>query len=257
MTDKVLCIMTYAFISDLHSNVEAVEAVLSAVPLGTPVYCLGDVVGYGADPNGVCEILRKRDIKTVKGNHDAAAVGEVDFTNWNPLAVQSAVWTKHQLTAENAEWLKALPYSLEVNDQKGGFTVVHASPNEPSQWEYVLNLKKAECAFEHFKTQICFIGHSHYPHSFELRGGKVTDEIRSTKRSENTMKIKSGSQYIINTGSVGQPRDANNKASFVLYDSTNQTIQWRRSIYDIERAAGKILAVDLPRGNAERLSIGR
>lgn len=249
--------MIYAFISDLHSNVEAVEAVLSTIPPGTPVYCLGDVVGYGADPNGVCDILRKRDIKTVKGNHDAAAVGEVDFANWNPMAAQSAVWTKNQLNDENSKWLRSLPYFFEINDHKGGFTVVHASPNEPSQWEYVLSPKKAECAFEHFKTRICFIGHSHHPHSFELRGGMIIDEIRSTKRSENTMSIKAGSQYIINVGSVGQPRDANKKASFVLYDSSNQTIQWRRSIYDIERAAGKIFATSLPRSNAERLSIGR
>lgn len=237
-------------ISDIHGNYHALTAVLDVIDnlKVEKVICLGDVVGYGAMPNECINLLRDRDIPTLAGNHDHAAVGMTDTTYFNDIAKRAIQWTKDCITEENAAWLKERPYVIEISPH---FYFVHASPREPKAWNYVLTFSEAREAFEEFDQDFCFIGHSHQPVVVEKNGDDLTcpEDFASTP-------IKAGCRYLINVGSVGQPRDHNPAGCFVHVDLDSPLIRFTRVDYEIEAAKDAIMREDLPWELADRLSYG-
>ncbi len=232
--------MKIAIISDIHANVEALTAVLAAIER-TPVdsiVCLGDVVGYGSNPNECIAIVRERCAFTLLGNHDAAAIRTKELNDFTPRARAAIEWTALQLMAESSVFLQSLPYT---HAQQNCF-FVHASPHVPNQWNYVFQQHEANEALASFQEPICFIGHTHVPAIFSVDGRE-----RSVTR---------GKRLLVNVGSVGQPRDGNPKASFAFFDTETWEYRLTRVVYDIETAAKKIRAAGLPRELADRLFIG-
>ncbi len=240
--------MRLAILSDIHGNLEALEAVLADVD-GRGVddtVCLGDFVGYGASPNECVETLRARISGAVLGNHDAAAIGRLSLGDFNSDAATAARWTENALSAETRTWLEALPYTIE----RDAALLVHASPLEPQAWHYVLSPMDAAEEFEAFAHSICFIGHSHFPGAFERDG----EEMRYSRLAEVTMRA--GRRYIVNVPSVGQPRDSDPRAGYALWDSGRGVVQQIRLDYDVEGAMRRIRDAGLPAFLAERLRWG-
>jgi diadenosine tetraphosphatase ApaH/serine/threonine PP2A family protein phosphatase len=237
-----------AIVSDIHANLEALEAVLADLVPQRPddIICLGDFVGYGASPNECVERLRPLISGAVLGNHDAAAVGRLSLGDFNSDAATAARWTEEALSPESHEWLAGLPYTLE----RGDALLVHASPFDPSLWNYVLSPVDAAEEFAAFEQRICFIGHSHFPGAFELHG----DEIRY-RRSEE-IRLLPGARYIVNVPSVGQPRDSDPRAGYAIYDSGAGAVRQVRLEYDIDGAMRRIREAGLPPFLAERLRWG-
>ncbi len=238
-----------AVFSDLHGNIHALEAVLRAIDDLSirDMVCCGDVVGYGAFPNECVELLRLRNIPTLAGNHDHAALDMTDVQHFNDIARRAVVWTRERLSAENRRWLGERPYTLAMPPE---YFFSHASPHEPENWGYVLTFGDARTAFNQFDEHICFIGHSHQPTLVELteEGLLCPDHQRVSLAAEN--------RYLINVGSVGQPRDRNPMASFVTVDLDTGFIEFQRVDYNIEEAQGAILRNGLPEELAERLAFG-
>jgi putative phosphoesterase len=234
--------MRIAIVSDIHSNLEALQKAFEIIDEKKvdEVICLGDLVGYGANPNECIDLTRKRATYVLLGNHDQAAFDLSQTEHFNRHARTAAYWTNQTLTQENLEYLKALPFRHAISD----LTFVHASPKDPDQWEYIFSAHEAKINFESFQTRICFVGHTHipgiFPEDLTMQKSKVTRENR----------------YIINVGSVGQPRDGNWKLSFGIFDTTAWTYQLIRSEYDVQAASEKITAADLPRFLADRLLVG-
>jgi diadenosine tetraphosphatase ApaH/serine/threonine PP2A family protein phosphatase len=234
--------MRVAIISDIHSNLEALQKALEIIDEKKveEIVCLGDLVGYGANPNECVELTRKRASRILLGNHDQAAFDLSQTEHFNRHARTAAYWTNQTLTQENLEFLKSLPFQHVIDD----LTFVHASPRDPEQWEYVFSAHEAKTNFESFQTRICFVGHTHipgvFPEDLKMQKSKVTRENR----------------YIINVGSIGQPRDGNWKLSFGVFDTSAWTYDLIRSEYDVQAASEKIVAADLPRFLADRLLVG-
>jgi len=222
----------YAVISDIHANLEALLSVLSDIDALRPgfVVCLGDIVGYGADPNACVDIIRERNIPSVMGNHDAAAAGVTEPCNFNPAAREAALWTRNELTEENADFLAALPDSIETEH----FLAVHGAISDPDK--YILDYGDAEPEFYLMgRHRLCFFGHTHVPARHKSLSGPE--------------------RFLVNPGSVGQPRDGNPRAAFLIYD-TDTGIEFRRAEYDIASAQEKIIESGLDKRLAERLSRG-
>jgi len=246
-----------AILSDIHGNLEALEAVLAeAKSRGYDhLVCLGDVVGYGADPQACVDRIREevwRDIGgeyIVKGNHDDAASGG-DDTYFNKDAQRAVRWTHDQLRPESVEWLANLPMERTIGPD---VYLVHASPDDPGAWNYVVNLSDAFVAFHNFSEKICFIGHSHVPFHVFVNGQESEIHIEPSE----TLELKEGFRYLSNVGSVGQPRDGDPRGSYVILDRERGILERFRVEYDVERAASKILAAGLPEFLANRLSRGR
>ena len=241
--------MKIALISDIHSNLEAFQAVMASLAGHDieKVMFLGDIVGYGANPNECIDLLQSVADCYIAGNHDYAAVNKTDIRYFNPYAQEAVLWTKEVLSRENALFLSSLPLTDALND----FMVVHSSPLHPELWDYVVSLSKARISFRNFTQQLCFIGHSHHPGIFiQDSAGRISTEERVT------MNFKEGNRYIINIGSVGQPRDGNPLSSYGLYDTETNEYRLIRVEYNIALAQQKILAAGLPRFLAERLSVG-
>ena len=240
--------MRIAILSDLHANLEATEAVLAdANECGcTDFICLGDVVGYNANPHECVEIVQKLECPVVKGNHDEQASLEESSRDFNPLAEMAINWTREQLTDSDKQWLRDLPLSREVRD----FTIVHATLDSPGQWGYVFNTLDAAASFPSQKTTLCFFGHTHVAGAFVR-----DDNIKRVKVDELT--IEPAKKYFINTGSVGQPRDGDWRAAYCIYHLDKNVVEQRRVKYDVERAMEKIIKAGLPRLLAERLKLGR
>jgi diadenosine tetraphosphatase ApaH/serine/threonine PP2A family protein phosphatase len=236
-------------ISDVHGNLEALRAVKSEIEdLGADmVVFLGDVVGYGASPNECIEVLREMTPIQIAGNHDFGAVRLTDTRLFNPIAREAIDWTADALTAENRKLLKRLPL---VHVDGGGIRAVHATPFEPESWHYILSPNHALAEFEHFEERICFIGHSHQPVIFELK------DAETIVTRTDSMKIESGRRYIVNVGSVGQPRDHDPRACFCVCDIKTGELRIERVEYDIESAKKRILDAGLPPVLANRLSWG-
>ena len=240
--------MRYAIFGDVHANFEALQAVLEDARANevTHYVCLGDLVGYNADPVACLELVRAMECPIVKGNHDEQACEVTDLSYFNPLAARAIQWTRDQLNDEQKEWLKALKFSRLVRN----FTVVHSTLDSPASWGYVLSDLDASASFSYQHTQLCFYGHTHVPRAF----------IRDTRVHEvapDTITLEAGKKYFFNVGSVGQPRDQDWRASYALYTPGSQTVQWRRLSYDIETAQKKIIAAGLPERLALRLAEGR
>jgi diadenosine tetraphosphatase ApaH/serine/threonine PP2A family protein phosphatase len=234
--------MRVAIISDIHSNLEALQKALEIIDEKKveEIVCLGDLVGYGANPNECVELTRKRASRILLGNHDQAAFDLSQTEHFNRHARTAAYWTNQTLTQENLEFLKSLPFQHVIDD----LTFVHASPRDPEQWEYVFSAHEAKTNFESFQTRICFVGHTHIP-------GVFPEDLKMQKS-----KVLRENRYIINVGSVGQPRDGNWKLSFGIFDTSAWTYDLIRSEYDVQTASEKIVAADLPRFLADRLLVG-
>ena len=240
--------MKLAILSDIHGNLEALEAVLKDVDSSgvDGVVCLGDFVGYGASPNECLARLRPLLEAAVLGNHDAAALGRVRLGGFQSDAATTARWTAEHLTPENREWLGNLPYSIEWH----GHRLVHATPSEPEEWHYVLSVADAEYELGAFRERLGFIGHSHVAGSFETDGAHVS-YVRG-----RTLQLRSGYRYLINVGSVGQPRDGDARAAWLCFDDERDTLVHRRVDYDVEAAGTRIRDAGLPPFLAERLRWG-
>lgn len=243
--------MRYAILGDIHSNLEAFQAVLEDIKARggvDGVWCVGDVVGYGPDPNACVDLVRSEQYVCVAGNHDWAAVGKVDVNDFNPEAAEAALWTARQLTPENKDYLTGLPLRLQVSD----FTLVHGSPRQPI-WEYLVSPTLAQANLSHFTTPYCLIGHSHVPLVFEF----VEDKGCYLKNLPEDAPLKlGGNRLIINPGSVGQPRDGDPRASYLIYDWEKAEIYYHRVEYDIPLTQEKMFRNGLPERLAERLTYG-
>jgi diadenosine tetraphosphatase ApaH/serine/threonine PP2A family protein phosphatase len=242
--------MRYVIFSDLHSNLEALHQFQKEiVSIGyDKLVCLGDIVGYGTDPNQCVEWVRETVDFTIAGNHDWGVVEKTDISYFNPYAYESCLWTRKQLTEENKNFLRSLPLDRE----EGGVYWVHASPFEPKAWHYVTSKTGAERHFKNFQVPICFVGHSHKPILLEQKpNGEVSDH------DAVSLEIKPENRYIFNDGSLGQPRDGNPDPSFMTYDTKDKTVKIHRFQYDLKPTQQKILDKGLPRYMAERLGEGR
>jgi predicted phosphodiesterase len=241
--------MKIALISDIHSNLEAFQAVAKSFAHHSvgKILFLGDITGYGANPNECIDLLRSITDCNIAGNHDFAVVDKTDISYFNPYAQDAVLWTKAVLTREHALFLSALPLCGALYD----FMFVHSTPLHPELWDYIVSFSDALISFNNFTQQICFIGHSHHPGIFvQDHAGRISAEEKTT------ISIKEGSRYIINIGSVGQPRDGNPLSSYGMYDTENKEYRLIRVEYNISAAQQKILAAGLPRFLATRLSVG-
>ena len=240
--------MLHAIVSDVHANLEALDAVLADIERrgADDVVCLGDFVGYGASPNECMTKLRPRIERAVLGNHDQAAIDSSVLRDFNPDAAAAARWTARVLDAEHAAWLGALPFSIAWR----GARLVHAAPAEPEAWDYVLSLHAAVTEMQHCDEPVCFVGHSHVPGTFELGGERAlyARDAAITGRRDR--------RYLIVVPSVGQPRDGDPRAGYLLWDDEAWTFEHVRLDYDIEGAQTRILDAGLPRSLAARLRWG-
>lgn len=241
--------MHYAILSDVHSNLEALEAVLKDVDQRKieDVLFLGDAVGYGPNPNECIELLVKRCKILLAGNHDWGVLGLTDIKYFNEYARAAIEWTKELLTEKNLKTLTSFPVKKEI--EKGDMLLVHSTPKEPKEWHYLLTLWDAEMNFHYFDNKFCFLGHSHYPFIIErLPSGELVTykEAASIGQTE---------RYIMNVGSVGQPRDGDPRACYAVVDDVKLEIV--RVSYDIEAVQKKMIKENLPLLLIERLSTGR
>lgn len=243
--------MRYLVLSDIHSNLAALEAVLAAAGEIDATWCLGDTVGYGPQPNECCERVRGLpQLRCIAGNHDWGALGKLDLSGFNEEARQAAEWTAAQLSAANRAWLDGLPERIEVE----GFTLVHGSPRHPI-WEYILNPAIAQANMAYFETLTCLVGHTHVPAVFWEAGLRnVTAPV--TLPEPNEPFSYRAVRAIVNPGGVGQPRDGDPRASFMLLDPGEGTLELRRVPYDIEETQRRMRAAGLPEPLALRLSYG-
>jgi diadenosine tetraphosphatase ApaH/serine/threonine PP2A family protein phosphatase len=240
--------MTTALISDIHGNLEALDAVLAEIQARRPrrVLCLGDVVGYGASPNECLAKVRKHCEVVLLGNHDAAASGGPEAARFNIYARVAAEWTAKTLTRENREYLQRLP----LTSSQESFYLVHASPACPRDWEYLLDRFDAEPQFHYFTEPICFIGHTHQPAVY------MADPAGCKSLPLSNVTLEPDRRYIVNVGSVGQPRDHDPRACFAVYHEAAGVVEFVRVPYDIEGAQAKIRAAQLPEVLAARLATG-
>lgn len=241
--------MRALIISDIHANRTALETVLASAGHVDQVWCLGDIVGYGPDPNECIDILRKLPhLVSIIGNHDAAVCNQIPIEVFNPEARHAIQWTHESLTRDNESWLCALPERIEVE----GVTLAHGSPRNPV-WEYLLDPSTASINFSYFSTDVCFVGHTHLP---------IIYQNKPHQRSAhwlipifNQPVVLSG-RLIINPGSVGQPRDRDPRASYGIYETTTRTWLPMRVAYNIQEVQNRIYAAHLPERHAVRLTDG-
>lgn len=243
--------MRYAFLGDIHGNTDALTRVLASIAEqgADKTVCLGDVVGYGAEPVQCLETIRALKCDVIAGNHDWAAVGKISIECFNAYAKAAALWTRDQLSQEQKDWLANLPLVLTYDH----CAVAHGTFHQPEAFNYIQTVFDAEQSFEALRrlgAAIGFLGHSHVPVGFF-----DTDPITYTL--ENLIPIDAETATIVNAGSVGQPRDENNKASWALFDSDKREVTIFRIEYDIDAAASKIRASGLPEILAARLYQGK
>jgi predicted phosphodiesterase len=239
--------LLYAIIGDVHSNSEALEAVLEAIKRdkADALLCVGDVVGYGAEPGRCIKIVREATNTIVAGNHDYGAVNKTDIEYFNPEAREAVLWTSRQLSQEESQYLSNLPLVVE----KDNLTLVHGSLHIPELFTYIRTFYDAELCFRGLKNEVCFVGHSHVPVAI-VRDGTIK------AIADPEVSLLKSSKAIINVGSVGQPRDRNPKACYVLYDTEKKLVKFRRVEYDIVKTSAKIIKAGLPVFNAERIRWG-
>jgi diadenosine tetraphosphatase ApaH/serine/threonine PP2A family protein phosphatase len=246
--------MKYAVFGDIHANWEALEAVLAdASAMGCTEYvCLGDVVGYNANPRECLQKVQEMGCPVVKGNHDEEASVDTSLEGLNPLAARALHWTRDSLTTEDRQWLRDLKLVRQVRD----FTIVHATLDTPAGWSYVTNKFDAMASFSYQFTQLCFHGHTHTPR-FYVKHGSVEAVAGEETELGRRLQILDGSKYFVNVGSVGQPRDGDWRAAYAVYDLSTRQITIRRLEYDLQTAQEKILGAGLPEMLANRLAIGK
>ena len=243
--------MKYVVISDLHSNLEALEGFQADLKAHNPgphtKVCLGDIVGYGGNPNEIVDWVRGNCGIVLAGNHDYAVVGKTDVSYFNPYAKKACEWTGEVLTPENRDYLASLP----VARAQDGIFWAHSSPFEPEEWHYIISRYDGMENFPHFSERLCFVGHSHNPLILEENPEEKVELYYDTELSLN-----SGHRYIFNVGSLGQPRDGNPDPAYAIYDDQSNTYQLRRFGYAVEKAQQKIRAAGLPAFLSDRLAVG-
>jgi predicted phosphodiesterase len=236
--------MKIAILSDIHGNIEALNTVLAYLDANeiTEIYCLGDVVGYGPNPNECVDLISERCNRIVIGNHDHAAIGLTSTEYFNDFAKIATAWTASVLNEENKAFLSSLEFAYHDEE----YLLVHATPSQPSLWHYILSEVDAQHEFRQFEERICFIGHSHFPIVFLKQGYTREQSIKLSKRNK----------YIINVGSVGQPRDGNPMTCFCVYNSSSNKLDYIRLEYDIALTREKIVKAGLPVFLGDRLIKG-
>ena len=251
--------MRILLLSDIHANLEALDASLAAAPSFDVIVNLGDIVGYGASPNEVA--ARSRDLgKTlVRGNHDKAVTGLLDLDDFNPMAAAAAIWTRNELTSENLDWLRVLPQGPVSLPDFPQVQFVHGSPNDED--EYVVSLGDALAPLITLTTPLTFFGHTHLQGGF-FASDSAADGFRPGYRTVGqaesiALQLKPNTRYLINPGSVGQPRDGDWRAAFALFDTDAQVVHFHRTPYDLKAAQDRIFAAKLPPRLATRLAAGR
>ncbi len=246
--------MRYLVLSDIHSNLEALTAVLRRVKRKRfdRTIVLGDVVGYGADPNATIDRVRRlKRAVIIRGNHDKVCSGLESGEMFNRIALESAQWTQGKLMSRHRKWLAALPQGPEHVDET--FSISHGTPLDEDA--YIFGEIEALNMFRYFELPICFFGHSHFPVVFGLDSEALTTHV--PRDSNFRLKLRKDTRYLINPGSVGQPRDGDSRASFGIFDSSKATIAIHRVKYKLENAQSRIRAAGLPKPLADRLALGR
>ncbi|MBI5352914.1 MAG: metallophosphoesterase family protein [Chloroflexi bacterium] len=242
--------MRVLVMSDIHANYTALMAVLKDAGQVDETWCLGDLVGYGPDPNAVVEEIRDiPNLTCMLGNHDAAVTGKMAFETYNGDARRALIYHEKVLTASNMDFLRTLPSTAKVC---GDVTLAHGSPREPL-WEYILNLPSARINFDHFTTPWCFVGHTHIQSMFVLDEKK--DRITIEQPKPDSV-IKLHPKMILNPGSVGQPRDRDPRSAYAIYDTEEQTWTPRRVMYNIAEVQKHIREAGLPEKHAVRIGEG-
>ncbi len=242
--------MKFALISDIHGNYEALTQVLTDIDSQKvdKIHCLGDVIGYGAEPVLCLEAVSQYcDIKLM-GNHEYAALGLISIEHYNAAAQESSEWTKKQLSDNDLSLISNFELTHSLDD----FYLVHASPFEPDNWRYIIAPNAAIEGFMHFSEKICFFGHSHLPQIFT----EQEDALPRCQTGHDFLPDPDN-RYIINVGSVGQPRDNDNRACYLIFDTEEYEVQYRRVEYDITAAQTKMVEIKMPEMLINRLAIGR
>lgn len=242
--------MRIVIVSDIHSNLVALETVLTMAGSYDQLWNLGDTIGYGPRPNECIATIRQCANVMIAGNHDLACLGKVDLSDFNPDARSANIWNGQQLTAEHRVALEGLPPQYEV-DQR--FLIAHGSPREPV-WEYLLTAEQARQNFALFKNQFCLIGHSHIPLLFTFHEGRCKGPILPDAGA--TIELQSNMRYFINPGSVGQPRNQDPRASYAVLDTDAGTVRFNRVEYDISRTQYQMRDAHLPNALIRRLEFG-
>ena len=238
-----------AILGDIHANIDALNVVLDDCRAQgvTDYLCTGDIVGYNARPHECLEIVRGLGCPVVMGNHDHYVSSQQNLEDFNPHAAAVIEWTRSQLTEEELEFLRSIPFV----STKMGITLVHATMDNPEGFGYVFDHLQAEAHFTHQITPVCFHGHTHCPMIYEKQIGAVY------RIDAQDFKMPIGRKYFVNVGSVGQPRDGDPRASYVLYDPKARVVRFRRLEYDVAEAQRKVLEAGLPARLADRLAVGQ
>jgi len=242
--------MKYAIISDIHANLEALDAVLAkARDLDVDGYiCMGDVVGYNANPRECIETLQQlAPAAVIRGNHDQYASSSAELIGFNPQAAWAVEWTRENISEDDKAWLRSLPFQETLGAK---VTLVHATLDMPAKWGYIFDKWNATACFNYQRTQVCFFGHTHVPLAFDRFGQVTAGKYREVR-------FEPGHKYLINVGSVGQPRDGDPRAAFAIYLPDERKVELHRVSYDLDTCQAKIRQVGLPERCAERLAIGR
>lgn len=241
--------MKYGIISDIHGNLNALEATLFAIQKFKvdKLVCLGDIVGYGPQPNECVQLIQEISDIVLAGNHDHGVVGKLSLERFNRYAKAAIQWTQTTVTDESLDYLSALKLTAAVDD----LFFVHASPNEPIEWHYIMNVFDAEESFAALRENICFVGHSHVPVIFTSQNDFFVNIL-----FDYDVSIEQNKRYIINVGSVGQPRDLDARAAFAIYDTQTRTYQLQRIDYDINDTQEKMRKAGLDHFLINRLQFG-
>lgn len=244
--------MRCAVISDIHANLTALEAVLHDIAQQgvDQIWCLGDIVGYGPDPNACVERVRREDLICVVGNHDWACLDKVDLNDFNPDARRACLWAMKQLTPENRRFLDQLPACLVIND----FTLVHGSPRAPI-WEYITHTTIALENFAFFDTRICLVGHTHVPLAFHLPEDELAVCERTWINGPGKMDLSKG-RWILNPGGIGQPRDGTPSSPYLILDTESLLAESHRVPYEVEETQERMQQAGLPQSLITRLAYG-
>jgi len=242
-----------AVISDVHANLPALEAVLTAIDGSGPeeIWCLGDVVGYGAEPDACADLVRGRCDLCLVGNHDLAVLGNLDIAAFSQAAAEAVAWTRKNVAARTLDFLR----DLEPAVQRDGIALFHASPRDPI-WEYVLSVEQADACLDVQGERIALIGHSHVSLFFVRTTVDGHPELRGAESSDDTLLDLREGSWLVNPGSVGQPRDGDPRAAWLELDAELQTARFHRVEYDVDRAAASIASAGLPQRLANRLYVG-
>lgn len=243
--------MRIVVVSDIHSNLVALETVLAAAGSYDALWCLGDTIGYGPRPNECVALMRQHATIAITGNHDLACLGKIDLSDFNPDARKANEWNGEQLDADHRSWLEGLAPAADVDER---FTLAHGSPREPV-WEYLLSPEQATANFALFPHAICLIGHSHVQLGFRLRPQAERAERFLPDRSR-TVELDGETRFFINPGSVGQPRDQDPRAAYAVIDTDAGTVRFNRVEYEIVKTQRQMSQVGLPSALIRRLEYG-